>query len=356
MYGPIRSSRLNISNLIIDYPIIISIALFSILVIELYLWRDIKSESTFSKVIKWIVKKLHLPLILIKRLVTAKSFHIAASVLIPSWLYVTHVFQEGYNEEQTALFIFFIYWCLFFIVIGLYRGFMALKRIYQKNENDQLEHNTKSLKEATSPVENEYVHEELKRSNTQVSPPDSLEPQNKNQAKGKIYHVLQYVIVFVVLIGIAGIAGKYRGRSAAVKHAYQETASQGMPTGLLGAKWLMPISEVKRKIPDAYKTYHGGLKVERVVYERQAYVDYIFKDQLLMQIIVSFKGDRTKKTFNATQKILTEKYGPFPKPKSDDSTILFSRKQIGRIVISHELYSNMAIKVEQVNMFRTKLD
>jgi len=94
--------------------------------------------------------------------------------------------------------------------------------------------------------------------------------------------------------------------------------------------------------------------MEATAFGRPAFVDFMFTDNLLLMIIVSFKGQKTDITYGRTQVLLEQEYGAFPEPVSTAEHTLASRKDIGRIVIEHLLYQRLGIPIEQMILYRTK--
>ena len=159
------------------------------------------------------------------------------------------------------------------------------------------------------------------------------------------------VILCLIWLGVRFVA-REGGREAAIRTVKQESISQG--AGFMGATWLMPMNEVRSLFPNAIEFAPGNLKMEATAFGRPAFVDFMFTDNLLLMIIVSFKGQKTDITYGRTQVLLEQEYGAFPEPVSTAEHTLASRKDIGRIVIEHLLYQRLGIPIEQMILYRTK--
>jgi len=122
----------------------------------------------------------------------------------------------------------------------------------------------------------------------------------------------------------------------------------------MGATWLMPMNEVRSLFPDAIEFAPGNLKMEATAFGRPAFIDFMFTDNLLLTIIVSFKGQKTDITYGQTHLLLEQEYGAFPEPVSTAEHTLASSKRIGRIVIEHLRYQHLGMPIEQVMLYRTK--
>jgi len=164
------------------------------------------------------------------------------------------------------------------------------------------------------------------------------------------------IAIFCVFSFWQRFLGPYIGRQAAIKTVERESLAQNAPTGFMGAKWLMTMSQVKSLIPDATEFAPGNLKLDTTGFGRPAFVDFEFKDNQLLIIIVTFKGEKTESTYRQTHILVENEYGAFPEPSSTSDFILASEKRIGRIMIMHVLYQSLGMPIEQVTLYRTKAD
>ncbi len=185
------------------------------------------------------------------------------------------------------------------------------------------------------------------------SPDTRIEDKKKRSKLGRI---VGSIVVFLALVSVAKFIGRQVGRQAAMQTVQQESISQNAPTGFMGAKWLMPMSEAKSLFPDAIEFSPGNLKLEATAFSRPAFVDLMFDNNLLIMIIISFKGDKTESTYKQTHRIVVQEYGAFPEPTSTSEQILISEKRIGRVAIEHVLYEQSGMSIEQVMLYRTKAD
>ena len=142
--------------------------------------------------------------------------------------------------------------------------------------------------------------------------------------------------------------------------AAEAAAPTADPNGLLGAKWLMSVLQVRRLLPaaderiSADRSFDTTLKVEATVFDRAAFVDFFFKKDALMRIVVRFKGDPTVESYGLTQAGLEAAYGSFPAPTSTEEHVLLSMNFFGRITVWHILNKQTAIPYELILMYRTE--
>jgi hypothetical protein len=122
-------------------------------------------------------------------------------------------------------------------------------------------------------------------------------PENRSH---KLARVVISIAVLLVITLYVKYLGRRTGRQAAVQSVQQESISQNAPTGFIGAKWLMSMSDAKRLFPDAIEFAPGNLKFERTAFSRPAFIDLMFDDDLLLMIIITFKGEKTERTYKQT--------------------------------------------------------
>lgn len=173
--------------------------------------------------------------------------------------------------------------------------------------------------------------------------------------RGKLYGILSSIAIFCIIVFLAKFLGRQAGRQAAMQTVQQESIAQNAPTGFMGAKWLMQMSKVKSLFPDAIEFSQENLKLDSNAFGRPAFIDFMFTDDLLIMIIISFKGEKTENTYRQTHVLVEKEYGEFPDPSSNSENILASKKRIGRIVIEHILHQPLGISIEQVSLYRTKV-
>ena len=172
--------------------------------------------------------------------------------------------------------------------------------------------------------------------------------------RGKLTGIISLIAILCVIVLGAKFLGRQVGRKAAMQTVQQESITQNAPTGFMGAKWLVSISQVKSLFPDATEFAPGNLKLNTTAFGRSAFVDFMFTDNLLLMIIITFKGEKTESTYRKTHFSIEREYGPFPEPSSTNEHILASKKTIGRIAIHHLLYKQLGMTIEQVMLYRTK--
>lgn len=178
-----------------------------------------------------------------------------------------------------------------------------------------------------------------------------VQPKKK---QGKLIGIVSSIAIFCVIMFMAKFLGRQAGRQRAMQTVQQESIGQGAPTGFMGAKWLMPISQVKSLFPDAFEFAPGKLMLDTTAFGRPAFVGFDFTDNLLLIVIVTFKGEKTESTYRQTHFLVEKEYGTFPESSSTSEHILASKKRIGRIVIEHILHQPLGIPIEQVSLYRTK--
>lgn len=172
--------------------------------------------------------------------------------------------------------------------------------------------------------------------------------------RGKLTGIVSSIAILCLIVLGAKFLGRQVGRKAAMQTVQQESITQNAPTGFMGAKWLMSISQVKSLFEDATEFAPGNLKLNTTAFGRSAFVDFMFTDNLLLMIIITFKGEKTESTYRQTHFSIEKEYGAFPEPSSTNEHILTSKKRIGRIAIEHLLYKHLGMPIEQVMLYRTK--
>jgi hypothetical protein len=181
------------------------------------------------------------------------------------------------------------------------------------------------------------------------------ESENRPEKRsGRLERVVISVAVLLAIVLSAKYVGRWAGRQLVRQSVQQESISQNAPTGFMGAKWLMSMSDAKRLFPDAIESGPDRLMFERTAFSRPAFISFKFDHDLLIMIIITFKGEKTEGTYRQTQELLVQEYGTFPEPKGTGQEILASEKRIGRVVIQHHLYQQMGMTIEQVTLYRTK--
>jgi hypothetical protein len=161
------------------------------------------------------------------------------------------------------------------------------------------------------------------------------------------------IITFIVIFG-AKLLGRQAGQQAARNDFQQELIAQNAPTGFMGAKWLMSKSQVKSLFPDIIEFAPDDLKLDSAAFGRPAFIDFVFHDNLLDIIVISFKGEKTEGTFRSTHNLVIREYGEFPEPSSTNGFILISKKNIGKISVEHNLYRISGTPIEQIMLYKMK--
>lgn len=186
---------------------------------------------------------------------------------------------------------------------------------------------------------------------------DELESKSKNIG-GKIVKISIFVVVVIVFSQVIKSLGRQAGIHDAKRTVEQESISQKAPTGLMGAKWLMPVSEAKSMFPDAIESTeknHTNLRFKKNAFSRSAFIDLTFKNDLLLMILVNFIGDKNEKTYIQTQNILSKEYGQFNETTDAlNNEKISTSKTIGRVTINHILYEKDGKSAEQIVLYRTK--
>jgi formylglycine-generating enzyme required for sulfatase activity len=163
------------------------------------------------------------------------------------------------------------------------------------------------------------------------------------------------VIFFIIIFGAKSL-GRQAGQQAARYDFQQELIAQNAPTGFMGAKWLMSKSQVKSLFPDIIEFAPDDLKLDSTAFGRPAFIDFVFHDNLLDIIVISFKGEKTERMFRLTHLLVINEYGEFPEPSRTNGFILISKKSIGKISIEHNLYEISGTPIEQVMLYKTKTE
>ena|GEM_PF-3496061 len=180
---------------------------------------------------------------------------------------------------------------------------------------------------------------------------DQKQPRKKH---GKLSGVVSSIGILCLIMFGAKFLGRPAGRRAAMQTVEQESIAQNAPPGFMGAKWLMPMSQVKSLFPDATEFAPRNLQLETIAFGRPAFVDFTFIDDLLLIIVITFKGDKTESTYRQTHALVEKEYGAFPQPSTTSEHILASKKRIGRIIIEHLLCQPLGMPIEQVTLYRIK--
>jgi hypothetical protein len=131
----------------------------------------------------------------------------------------------------------------------------------------------------------------------------------------------------------------------------RESITVDAPAGVFGTHWLMSKSEVKNVVPNAVPIGEQLAEL-RKVYGRDAKVDYIFENDRLLEVVVTFSVESSEVAYQGTRKKLMQDYGPMPEPATTDGR-LSSQKQIGRFAIEHAMSKVFGIPIEQILFYRT---
>ena len=170
----------------------------------------------------------------------------------------------------------------------------------------------------------------------------------------KFIGIVSSVTIFCVIIFLTKYLARQAGTQAAMQTVQQESIAQNAPTGFKEAKWLMPMSQIKSLFPDAFEFAPGKLMLDTTAFGRPAFVGFDFTDNMLIMIIITFKGEKTERTYQQTHDLIENKYGTFPEPMSTNKQILSSKKIIGRVAIEHVLYQQQSTPIEQIVLYRIK--
>jgi len=176
----------------------------------------------------------------------------------------------------------------------------------------------------------------------------------KNQGKGKLGSFVIFIAIFIIIVIGAKFVGRQAGKQAAIRDVERESIAQNAPTGFMGAKWLMSTNQVKSLFPDATEFAPGTLRLETTAFGRPAAIHFICTKDMLIMIIINFKGEKSERTYRQTHDLVEKEYGAFPEPSSTSEFVLRSNKKIGRIAIEHLLYQELGMPIEQVILYRTK--
>jgi hypothetical protein len=168
----------------------------------------------------------------------------------------------------------------------------------------------------------------------------------------------------IIVVGLGKYAGREAmreygheaGRQAAINQVASDAASSGAPVGLLGAKWLMSMDEVRRIRPEVALGEPSQLIEVADAFGRMASIMYSFEDDALLLIVVSFLDSAAPtfmRNYDSTQELLTSQFGSLSEPLPTSDYRLRSTRTIGRFAVAHLLSEPQGYRVEQVLMYRT---
>jgi len=110
----------------------------------------------------------------------------------------------------------------------------------------------------------------------------------------------------------------------------------------------MSSAEVKRIRPNAAQDEPNSLSEHAILLKEPVTVGYLFQDDYLQVVVVTWTAPSSELTYQRNQKELETKFGPMPQPLADPGNILKSAKQLGPVVIHHLLSEQSGVAIEQV--------
>jgi hypothetical protein len=155
----------------------------------------------------------------------------------------------------------------------------------------------------------------------------------------------------IVLLVVVCVAAEYVGHWVGTQVARNEIANAAVVNGVFGTSWLMSPEQVRKAIPNAVPA-GDKLFESRKVYGRRADLEYMFKGNQLLAVIVTFSGEKSQATYDETQRQLAADYGTMPEPEIIDDE-LRSQKLFDYFGVTHQKYTKFWMPVEQILYYRT---
>jgi hypothetical protein len=121
-------------------------------------------------------------------------------------------------------------------------------------------------------------------------------------------YVVGVILLVLVARGIGSFFGRLSGEERAKESVDTDAKALGAPSGMFGAKWLMTSKEVRSAIPAAVESAPDQLVETRQVYGRAAQVQYHFKDDRLLLVLVQFVAPSSESQFDQIELQLAASY------------------------------------------------
>lgn len=144
--------------------------------------------------------------------------------------------------------------------------------------------------------------------------------------------------------------------------AARPTARAGVSLSLFGVQWLDSLQEVKQKHPKAERPPASLAGTAEMLWDvtpvfgLSAMVSYVFQDDALVQVVVTFTGDPTFDRFMVIQRQLDQHFGPMPSPVGATLVSLSSEKteedNLGAFRIHHRILTETPEPREQFTVFK----
>ena len=152
---------------------------------------------------------------------------------------------------------------------------------------------------------------------------------------------LQSLAVLLLLASVAPLREAHAGfnpfsspKKDAIKIINQAATDAGASLGLFKAKWLQSVKEVKKSHPDVVEfklVAKPGVETymeQTSVFGYKAGVTYVFIDDALLQVIVTFAGDPSRDRFMKIQSKINDAFIAMPRPTGGDVISLSSKKSV----------------------------
>lgn len=175
----------------------------------------------------------------------------------------------------------------------------------------------------------------------------------------------------LITLALSGCISTEQIKEKAYNHVLEELKADGHPTGMFGVTWYMTQQDVNTILDDLYQLSDDTLAHERIYYERPVQVSYHFRlDDRLSIIVVTFKDEfssleKFSEAFYKVEDYLSRDYGQMPEPVMHElipptdevwknQEVLESKKQMGRIILIHQIKIKDNALGEQILMFLGK--
>lgn len=182
----------------------------------------------------------------------------------------------------------------------------------------------------------------------------AIAPRRSKTVRGLLAALVMIPALLFYVVG-SQIGKELQSRHMAVDSVRYESTVENAPTGFGSAAWLMSQEQVRAAFPNAVE--FGGpdtLSVQTTAFGRPAVVGFMFKSDILLQIVINFTGNKTRETYQQTHALVEQEYGVLSPPTSTEQFTLASEKRYDRVIVQHLLYSQSGMPIEQVILYRTK--
>jgi hypothetical protein len=185
--------------------------------------------------------------------------------------------------------------------------------------------------------------------------------------------LIVFGLVFCLVVTSCGselkiLPNKEDIQKQAQQDVLDDLIANGYPIGFMGGTWYMSRAELRSLFPELYyldTDLLGKVYFQRTsyLYEQTVLTTYVFVEDLLLEIIVTFMNDFTYMwelitNYEKIQGNLSFDYGKMPQytknellsPRTDQD-YLVSEKQMGKVVLVHRILIQDGVAGEQIYMF-----